>query len=221
VLIPARNARVCLLLLPIRIVPASPALPPLAMSTLFEPVVRFLPALCPRATLTDLGIDLACHLAAGDDWLGLAVPKPVRVLLIEAEGPRPLFRDKLPPKGRGLEGIDLGDRLLVWEQPWAEFRFPNEVGASRLGEFAIDVVIVGPLTRVGMDELGTLQEVREFMDRVAEFRAYTGRRLAVVLTHHENKGGAVSGAWEGVADTLLHATVPGRGRTKLYVQKAR
>ena len=29
------------------------------------------------ASKTTLGIDLACHLAAGDDWLGIAVPRPV------------------------------------------------------------------------------------------------------------------------------------------------
>ena len=52
-LIPAMNVAVCCSALPIRIVPASPALPALAMSMLLEPVVRFLPALWPMATLAD------------------------------------------------------------------------------------------------------------------------------------------------------------------------
>ena len=43
----------CVSLVPIRIVPASPALPVLAMSTLLEPVVRFWPAFRPMATLAD------------------------------------------------------------------------------------------------------------------------------------------------------------------------
>src|SRR5207248_5082872 len=38
---------------------------------------------------------------------------------------RPLFRDKLDPKLRGWRD-ELGDRLFVWEEPWAEFRFPTE-----------------------------------------------------------------------------------------------
>ena len=50
-LIPAMKVAVCLPLVPIRIVPDSPALPALAMSTLLEPVVRFLPAPEPSATL--------------------------------------------------------------------------------------------------------------------------------------------------------------------------
>ena len=43
----------------------------------------------------------------------------------------------------------------------------------------------------------------------------------MILIHHENKGGTVSGAWEGAGDTLLHATVHGRGKTKLHFQKTR
>jgi hypothetical protein len=112
--------------------------------------------------------------------------------------------------------------VRVHETPWANFRFPDaDEVAGLVGELEIDVLIVGPLTRVGMDELGTLQQVRDFMARVEEFRARTGRRLTVVLIHHENKGGTVSGAWEGAGDTLLHATVHARGKTTLHVQKAR
>jgi hypothetical protein len=174
------------------------------------------------ASKTTLGIDGACHFAAGDDWLGIPVPKPVRVLLIEAEGPRPLFRDKLRRKLDAWAGSDLGNRLLVMETPWAEFHFPDaDEIADLIGELEVDVLIVGPLTRLGMDELGTLQQVRDFMDEVAKFRKRTTRRLLVILIHHENKGGSVSGAWEGAGDTLLHATVNARGKTTLRFQKLR
>src|SRR5262245_45231653 len=43
---------------------------------------------------TTLANDLACHLGAGDDWLGLPIADSKRVLLVELEGPRPLFRKK-------------------------------------------------------------------------------------------------------------------------------
>ena len=82
-------------------------------------------------------------------------------------------------------------------------------------------MIIGPLTRSGMDEAGTLQEVRDFMALVADVRERAGRRVAFMLVHHENKGGQVSGAWEGAGDTLLHVTGQGHGRTRLYFQKAR
>jgi hypothetical protein len=45
--------------------------------------------------------------------------------------------------------------------------------------------------------------------------------VVVVLIHHENKGGKVSGAWEGAGDTLLHVQGQGHGRLRLFVQKAR
>ncbi len=83
------------------------------------------------------------------------------------------------------------------------------------------MLIAGPLTRLGMDDAGTLQEVRAFMALVADVRKRSGRLLTVVLVHHENKGGAVSGAWEGAGDTLLHVQAAGNGHTIVFVQKAR
>ena len=174
------------------------------------------------ASKTTLGIDGGYHLAAGDDWLGIPVPKPVNVLVIEAEGPRPLFRAKIRAKNEGWKGSDRGGRVKVMETPWASFRFPDaEEIADLAGDLEIDVLIVGPLTRVGMEELGTLQQVRDFMAEVTNFRERSGRRLLVILIHHENKGGAVSGAWEGAGDTLLHATVHSHGKTNLHFQKVR
>jgi AAA domain len=62
---------------------------------------------------TTLCIDLACHLAAGDDWLGLPVARTARVLLVENEGPRPLFRVKLKRKRDGWVGSPIGDRVVA------------------------------------------------------------------------------------------------------------
>jgi hypothetical protein len=72
-----------------------------------------------------------------------------------------------------------------------------------------------------MNEAGTLQQVRDFLKLVHAVRTKAGRRLAVILAHHENKGGTVSGAWEGSGDTLLHVEARGNGSTDLHVQKAR
>lgn len=174
------------------------------------------------ASKTTLTVDLACHMAAGDDFLGAPVPRPVRVAIFEVEGPRPLFRRKVDGKIESWQGSDLGDRLLVLESPWADFRFDrDERVAALLGDLEVDVLIVGPLTCVGMDENGTLQQVRDFMAGVNLFRQRTGRRLTVILVHHDNKGGAVSGAWEGAVDTLLQAQVHMHGKTRLVVYKAR
>jgi hypothetical protein len=174
---------------------------------------------------TTLAIDLGFHLAAGGEWLGIRVPRPVKTLLIENEGPRPLLRKKLKRKLAAWNGGELGGRVDVFERPWREFTFASERWREKLALTVanrdIDVLIAGPLTSIGMDDAGTLQEVRAFMQLVADVRARSQRRLTVVLVHHENKGGKVSGAWEGSGDTLLHVQAAGNGHTIVHVQKAR
>lgn len=174
---------------------------------------------------TTLTIDAACHLGSGKDWLGIPVARPARVLLIECEGPRPLLRKKLRRKLAAWDGPALDDRVLVLESPWSSFTFASEDWRHKLARDVakqeIDVIIAGPLTRIGMDAAGTLNEVREFMALVRQVRDECGRLLTVFLVHHENKGGAVSGAWEGSGDTLLHVQAAGPGHTVVYVQKAR
>jgi hypothetical protein len=174
---------------------------------------------------TTLFVDLAFHLAAGDPWLGISIPRPRVVLLIENEGPRPLFRKKLKRKLAAWQGSPVDDRLRVYEDPWGAFSFADRDAAIRLAEeineHQIDVVIVGPVASVGMDVGGTAPEVRDFHKLVGLVRALSGRPVSFLLVHHENKGGRVSGAWEGVGDTLLHVIGQGHGKLRLFVQKAR
>jgi len=174
---------------------------------------------------TTLMLDLACHLAAGDSWLGIPVTDPTRVLVLENEGPRPLFRDKLKRKLAGWTGSPLQGRLTIIENPWGSISFTDPTWqtalAKEIRDSEIDVVIAGPVNRLGMDEAGTLQQVRDFLRAVHEIRKKSGRPLAVILVHHENKGGSVSGAWEGAGDTLLHVENHSSGKTILHIQKAR
>lgn len=174
---------------------------------------------------TTLVVDLALHLAAGDSWLGVPVARHARVLIVEAEGPRPMFRRKLDRKLSRWEGSPLGCRVSVLEEPWGAITLADESSraalAATIQRHEIDVLIAGPLTRIGMEAAGTLQEVAAFVGLVAELRARSGRRLVVILVHHEGKSGAVSGAWEGAGDTLLHVEGRGKGRTHLHIKKAR
>jgi AAA domain/Bifunctional DNA primase/polymerase, N-terminal len=174
---------------------------------------------------TTLAVDLGFHLAAGTPWLGIEIARPVGVLVIENEGPRALFRKKLARRAEAWRGKPVGDRFHVLEQPWAAFTFGSESWRERLAEivqtYDVGVVFVGPLVASGMEAAGTLQEVRAFISLVDDVRLLANRDLAVFLVHHENKGGKVSGAWEGAGDTLLHARQQGHGQLRLYVQKAR
>jgi Bifunctional DNA primase/polymerase, N-terminal/AAA domain len=171
---------------------------------------------------TTLAIDLAVHLAAGMTWLGIEVPRPVCVLLLENEGPRQRYRKKIQRK---LAGWNIKGRLKVWDEPWGKAGFGNATQQQQLADAAtthdVDILIAGPLTRLGMDEAGTLQQVRDFTLMVQRVRELSGRALHVLLIHHENRAGQVSGAWEGAGDTLLHMQAQGHGRARLHFQKVR
>jgi len=174
---------------------------------------------------TTLCVDLAFHFAAGDDWIGIAVPRALRVLVVENEGPRPLFRKKLRRKRDAWTGSPIGDRVRVFSDPWRRFTFADLSWRQRLAtairEQKIDVAIVGPVTSSGMEAAGTLQEVRDFAALVDDVRDRSGRSVVFILVHHENARGEVSGAWEPVGETLLHVQPQGHGKLRLHVQKAR
>jgi hypothetical protein len=174
---------------------------------------------------TTLEVDLVFHLAAGIPWLGLPIPRPCRVLVIENEGPRGKFRVKLREKRAAWAGPPIDDRILVLEEPWALFTFAQETHRDALRDLIekheIDVVAAGPVQRLGMQGGGTPDEVGAFMLNIELARGRLERPVALLLNHHENKAGAVVGAWEGVPDTLAHAQPQGNGATRLFWQKVR
>ena len=165
---------------------------------------------------TTLMIDLGLHLAAGDDWLGIPIGRPVRVAIVENEGPRPLFRAKLRRKLRRLEGLAARGSAAPARGAVGRVSLDDpamrEALAGKVAELELDALLVGPVTRSGMNEAGTLQQVRDYVDLLGEVRAASGRRVTFLLAHHENRGGQVSGAWEGAVDTLFHVQAQGNGR---------
>ena len=174
---------------------------------------------------TTLANDLAVHLAAGDDWLGIRVPQAVKVGLIENEGPRPLYRRKMRRKRDGWKGSPLEDRIAVLKRPWGKVSVDNplvrEKLAAQIRTRELDVVIIGPVIRSGMNEAGTLKHVADYLALFEEVRTLAGRRVTFILIHHENRAGTPSGAWEGAVSTLIHVQAQGHGRTRLHFQKAR
>ena len=58
-------------------------------------------------------IDGIVHLAAGENWLGIEVPRPVRCCIVENEGPPALFQHKLAAKLDAWEGVDPRENLFL------------------------------------------------------------------------------------------------------------
>ena len=174
---------------------------------------------------TTLEVDFLLHLATATDWLGLAIPERAKILIIENEGPRGMFRKKLRRKLEAWEGPEVGEQIHVFEDPWALFTFGEEVFRSELRkiieQFEFDVVAAGPVQRLGIKGGGTPEEVSAFILDVELVRQHVERPVAAVLVGHENKAGDVAGAWEGVPDTLCHVSNRGNGKTHIHWQKVR
>ena len=118
-------------------------------------------------------IDGIAHLAAGVPWLGIPVPRPVRVCIIENEGPPALFQQKLAAKIAELGGPRPGAQpLRASRGPWGEFSFADPDARAALVEFceehAIDVVTANPTLGLGVAASGRPDETQQFVDWLVE-----------------------------------------------------
>jgi hypothetical protein len=175
---------------------------------------------------TTLTIDAVSHLASGSSWLGIPVERPVRTLLIENEGPRGKFRQRLKEKHASWNGHPpFSPNVAVLEEPWTRFtlREPEhrESLAATVDDQEIDLIVMGPLVTLGMVGGGTPDEVSTFEALLLELRTLIARSVSLWIIHHENKAGDVSGAWERVPDALCHVQALGNGHTRVVWQKAR
>lgn len=169
---------------------------------------------------TALTIDAIAAMATGGNWLGLSVPKPVKIAIIENEGPRGMFRKQLRAKltVKQFDGA-------VLEEPWAAFDLSSQMHREALvaavAEMETDLVVAGPVSTIGMVGGGTADEINRFSALIDRVRSELGRPLAFWLIHHENRAGQVSGAWERVPDVLAHVAARGNGHTRVFWQKVR
>jgi hypothetical protein len=174
---------------------------------------------------TTLAIDMAVHLAAGTDWLGFAISKPVTVMLLENEGPRAEYRLKLRRKSDTWDGAAFADHVVVHEEPWGRIDLRDQEHVAALADVIrsrlIDVLVAGPIRRLGLEGGGTPAETVAVMRLLDNVREAAARPIAIALVHHENKGGDISGAFEAEFDTVVHVKADGRDRTALYFRKSR
>jgi len=174
-----------------------------------------------KSTLT---VDAIVHLAAGRDWLGIPVPRPVRVLVIENEGPPFLFQQKLAEKASSWAGPSWQENVFVFQGPWGEFSFANSRARLALAAYCetnrIDVVAANPTLGLGVAGSGRPDETQQFVSWLVECGLKNTR--AFWLLHHENKAGQISGDWGRHPDTKVQLQADAnRPRTKLVWEKTR
>lgn len=171
---------------------------------------------------TTLLLDMIAHAAAGIPWLDITVRRPLRILVLENEGPRAMFRDKLRKKAAGWDGPSFLENLHVVENPWAAVTLADRAHLEAIRDHCerrgIDLVVAGPLKRLGQHGAGTPDETWAFVEHLRQ--AGLGQ-TSWAIAHHENKAGEISGAWEGVTDLTVHVRPDGHGRTRITWQKAR
>ncbi|PWU23556.1 MAG: hypothetical protein C5B48_08415 [Candidatus Rokuibacteriota bacterium] len=169
-------------------------------------------------------IDGIIHLAAGHDWLGIHVPRPVRFCIIENEGPPGLFQQKLAAKIASWDGADPTSNIYTYTGPWGEFTFADANARAALTAFCeqhnIDVVAANPTLGLGVAASGKPDETQQFVNWLVECGLKTTR--AFWLLHHENKAGQISGDWGRHPDTKAQLQKDGnKQRTKLDWAKTR
>jgi AAA domain len=169
-------------------------------------------------------IDGLVHLASGVDWLGIPVPRPVRIAIIENEGPPGLFQQKLRDKVAGWEGPDPTPNLFVYAGPWGEFSFADADARTALCRYCdqhrIDVVSANPTLGLGVGTSGKPDETQQFVDWLCECGLKRDR--AFWLLHHENKSGQISGDWGRHPDAKVFLQRDGnKARTRLDWAKTR
>jgi hypothetical protein len=175
-------------------------------------------------------VELVLHASAGTDYLGLSFPRPLRVLVIENEGPREAFREKLEARLATWTG---GGEPRIWDTPasWGQIRISDPLIRARLRAaveaHAVDLVVSDTLTRFGVRGNGTPEETREFVEWLTELGL--GRDVAFLLLHHprtrpeqgESELEMLAGAWPPHADVILLLQRLGAGRARLSYPKTR
>jgi hypothetical protein len=169
-------------------------------------------------------VDAVAHLAAGIPWLGIPVPRPVRFVVIENEGPPGLFQAKLAAKASSWDGPAWTDNVTVYAAPWGGFSVADPDARAALAahcdEHTIDVVVANPTLGLGVAGSGRPDETQQFMDWLVQCGLKSTR--AFWLLHHENKAGQISGDWGRHPDTKVQLQLDGnRPRTKLVWEKTR
>ena len=180
----------------------------------------------PRSTWT---IDGIVHLAAGADWLGIPVPRPVRVLHHrERRAAHVCSSEKLSRQDRRLGGPGPDAKPVRVREPVGRVLIRRRATLERRCASYCDAAsdrrssAANPTLGLGVSPIRPARRdpaVRRLAHRVRT----KGARVRSGSLHHENKAGQISGDWGRHPDTKVstYSATATSQRTKLDWAKTR
>ena len=191
---------------------------------------------------TTLALHAVAHWAAGLPWFGIPCARPLKIMVIENEGPHDPFVKKVRDFARRFQlcpccqphhgdgGEAMLDNVMFLDAPWGHFTFEDKGLANELRghviDFQADLVVANPLGRLGMKGAGTPEETRAFLELLTN--AGLNEDFAALLLHHMSKLGRhvplvqqISGDWGPHPDTILTLEPNGDRSSKLTFGKVR
>jgi hypothetical protein len=152
------------------------------------------------------------------------------VLVIQNEGPREAFREKLDDRMRHW-GIDTPAR--IWDEParWGDVKMSDADRRAELRRVVelhrIDLVVADSLTRFGITGNGTPEETRAFVEWLTEIGL--GRDVAFLVLHHPltrpdpslAELEQIAGSWPPHTDAILMLKKLDGNRARLSFPKVR
>jgi len=181
----------------------------------------------PKVGKTILAMNLAYHLAAGEDWHSLQIPKPRKVLYISIEGGKRSLHGRLETIWGGEVRPPEGN-IEIWAVPPFDILNPGHFAAleTEVEAFGPDVIILDPLIKIHRAEENDNGAMQRVMDRARSL--ITGNDRSMVIVHHSSKAGNTArGASSiiGDADTSLRLEWKDRedhsGPRRLYFEDIR
>ena len=187
----------------------------------------------PRRTgKTTLSADAMIHLALGEDYLCFTVPAPLRILMIENEGPPDMFAEKLRDRVALLDDARAAlvrERIHVYTFDWGGFNL-GDVAQLRhllafLEEHPKDLIFGDPLDSLGIEGVGSPEDTRRFLALMKQAGLNTSN--AWWLNTHPRKEGRreaideIAGAWGGKPDTIMLLDMLADDRSRVRFPKVR
>jgi hypothetical protein len=179
---------------------------------------------------TTHSIDWLIHLALGQDYLCFTIPEPIRVLIIENEGPEEAFAEKLRDRVSYLSDADrelVRDRIHVYSFDWGGFNLAamTDQLVAYIDEHGFDLIFGDPLDSLGIEGVGSPEDTRKFLGLMKQAGLHS--RIAWWLNTHPRKEETreaideISGAWGGKPDTIMLLDLLGDDRSRVRFPKIR